>query len=54
MDYDTLKEAIINIKKSVKCDEKVPLSIVVVSDRDWLIGGMTNLPTTELYYFPAI
>uniref|UniRef100_A0ACD5U5K4 Uncharacterized protein n=1 Tax=Avena sativa TaxID=4498 RepID=A0ACD5U5K4_AVESA len=38
MNYDTLKEAIINIRKSAKCDKKVPLSVVVISDRDWLIG----------------
>ncbi|VAH15607.1 unnamed protein product [Triticum turgidum subsp. durum] len=38
MNYDTLKEAIINIRKSAKCDKNVPLSVVVISDRDWLIG----------------
>uniref|UniRef100_A0ACD5TPS5 Uncharacterized protein n=1 Tax=Avena sativa TaxID=4498 RepID=A0ACD5TPS5_AVESA len=38
MNYDTLKEAIINIRRSAKCDKNVPLSVVVISDRDWLIG----------------
>lgn len=51
MNYDTLKEAIINIRKSAKCDKKVPLSVVVISDRDWLIGGTSNMPTTEICYF---
>ncbi|KAK3150563.1 hypothetical protein QOZ80_3AG0234830 [Eleusine coracana subsp. coracana] len=37
LNYDTLKEAITKIRKSTKSDEKVPLSIAVISDRDWLI-----------------
>jgi len=44
LNYDTLKDTIINIRKSAKSDKKVPLSIVVISDRDWLIGG-TNKRT---------
>ncbi|GAB4851010.1 hypothetical protein Ancab_030306 [Ancistrocladus abbreviatus] len=35
MDYDTLKEAIMRIHGSLG-KEEVPLSIVVISDRDWL------------------
>ncbi|WVZ55579.1 hypothetical protein U9M48_006220, partial [Paspalum notatum var. saurae] len=42
LDYDTLKETIINIRKSAKHDKKVPLSIVVISDRDWLIGDASH------------
>ncbi|KAL6660160.1 hypothetical protein ACP70R_002282 [Stipagrostis hirtigluma subsp. patula] len=38
LDYETLKETIVNIRKSAECDKKVPLSIVVVTDRDWFIG----------------
>ncbi|XP_062216730.1 putative ion channel POLLUX-like 2 isoform X2 [Phragmites australis] len=38
LNYDTLKETIINIRKSAKSNKKVPLSIVVISDRDWHIG----------------
>ncbi|KAM0822879.1 hypothetical protein ACQ4PT_071227 [Festuca glaucescens] len=38
MNYDILKEAIINIRKSAKCDKNVPISVVVISDKDWLIG----------------
>ncbi|XP_062209969.1 putative ion channel POLLUX-like 2 isoform X3 [Phragmites australis] len=38
LNYDTLKEAIINIRKSAKSDKNIPLSIVVIFDRDWLTG----------------
>ncbi|CAN6307914.1 unnamed protein product [Urochloa humidicola] len=38
LNYDTLKDTIINIRKSTKS----PLSIVVTSDRDWLIGDATQ------------
>ncbi|KAK8446738.1 hypothetical protein SEVIR_9G535100v4 [Setaria viridis] len=42
LNYDTLKDTIINIRKSAKSDKKVPLSIVVISDRDWLTGDATQ------------
>lgn len=36
--YETLKECILNIRNSVKGGKDLPLSIVVISDREWLIG----------------
>uniref|UniRef100_A0A0E0K953 RCK N-terminal domain-containing protein n=1 Tax=Oryza punctata TaxID=4537 RepID=A0A0E0K953_ORYPU len=49
MNYDTLKEAIFNFRKSRKYDQNVPFSIVVISDKDWL-GGDTAQVDKQLAY----
>lgn len=51
LNYDTLKDTIINIRKSTKSDKKVPLSIVVISDRDWLTGGTSRRTMIFLCYY---
>ncbi|KAL5988877.1 hypothetical protein ACLOJK_026979 [Asimina triloba] len=42
LDYDVLKESILNIQNSLK--EDIPFSIVVISDREWLSGGSVCHP----------
>jgi len=40
MDYDTLKESIMHMQnKYEKGEEDIRLTIVVISDRDLLLGG---------------
>jgi len=39
MDYDTLKEAILRNQNSLKKDEEIPLSVVVISDKELMLGG---------------
>lgn len=43
MNYETLKEAILSIKTSVKGAKDIPLSIAVMSDNQSLVGGMFHL-----------
>lgn len=42
MNYETLKETILNIRNSVKGAKDLPLSIVVISDKEWMAGGNCN------------
>ena len=40
MDYDTLQEAIMRSQTSIKVDEEMPFSVVVISDKELILGGM--------------
>ena len=40
MDYDTLKEAIMRSHTSTKEDKQIPFSVVVISDKELILGGM--------------
>ena len=39
MNYETLKETIIHMQSKYRKGKDVPLTILVISDRDWLLGG---------------
>ncbi|KAE8668064.1 putative ion channel POLLUX-like 2-like isoform X2 [Hibiscus syriacus] len=38
MNYDTLEETIMNIQNFIKKVNQIPLSIVVISNKEWLLG----------------
>ncbi|XP_044487026.1 putative ion channel POLLUX-like 2 isoform X2 [Mangifera indica] len=49
MDYDTLKETITSIQHTLKNSEDIPFSIVVISDRESLVGDPTRADKQSAY-----
>ncbi|XP_059314715.1 putative ion channel POLLUX-like 2 isoform X2 [Lycium ferocissimum] len=49
MDYDMLTDTIANIQKSFKQGEEFPFSIVVISDREWLLGDASKADKQSVY-----
>ncbi|GAB2210215.1 hypothetical protein Droror1_Dr00015475 [Drosera rotundifolia] len=49
MDYNTLKEAILRIHASVKKNEDISLSIVVISDRSWFLKDPSGVDKQSAY-----
>ncbi|XP_057539762.1 putative ion channel POLLUX-like 2 isoform X2 [Amaranthus tricolor] len=42
MDYDTLQEAIMRSQTSIKVDEEMPFSVVVISDKELILGDSSR------------
>ncbi|XP_077248055.1 ion channel POLLUX-like protein, putative (DUF1012) isoform X2 [Tasmannia lanceolata] len=49
MNYDILKEAILDVRKSIKNGDEIPLSIIVISDKEWLAGDPSRADKRSAY-----